>query len=282
MSFRFKILFAHLFSIMGFRIIRNAQDQELRAYISNLEVSYRKIKPYFEKFLIVDRLGTDYWEDFQETKSQFGQEIFVLAMLDWKRDGYCVEFGALDGVTHSNALLHERKYGWSGLLAEPTKEFHETLKSNRNCKIDERAVWSESGRELMFRVTDARGLSTLDQYWNSDGHARLRAAVDVYPVSTVSLIDLFDFHKVPNKVDYLSIDTEGSEIDIVRSFPFQKYDISIVSIEHNYSQNRDNLRKIMADNGFVRVFEDLSQVDDWYVKRDLAKGRILRISENYE
>jgi len=272
---------ARLFSILGFRIIRKNQDQELKSYIFNLEVNYRKIKPYFDKFLIVDRTEGNLWEVFQESRSQFGQEIFVLALLNWKKGGYFVEFGALDGVTHSNTLMLEKRYGWSGLLAEPAKEWHEVLRLNRNCDIDERAVWSESGHEVLFRVTSARGLSTIDQYWDSDGHAGLRKAVDLYPVKTVSLADLLETHKAPTEIDYLSIDTEGSELDVVNKFPFDRYDISIISVEHNYSKNRDAISEILRENGFVRLFEDLSQIDDWYVKRSLIQDRSFRNAENY-
>jgi FkbM family methyltransferase len=277
-----KNLFTSLFLYLGFRIIRKKQDKELRSYISDLEIKYRKIQPYFEKFLIVDRTGLNLWKDFHDTNSQFGQETFVLAILDWKRGGFFVEFGALDGVTHSNTLFLEKKYGWNGLLAEPAQELHEALKLNRNCAIDERAVWNESGRELNFRVTNARGLSTLDSYWNSDGHASLRQTVDLYPVKTVSLVDLLDSHLVPKEIDYMSIDTEGSELDIIREFPFDKYNISIITIEHNYSENREKICDIMRNNSYVRVFEDLSKVDDWYVKADLAKRRIFRNSEIYK
>jgi FkbM family methyltransferase len=276
-----KNVIAFLFSILGFRIIRKAQNQELQSYISNLEFNYRKIKPFFEKFLIVDRIEGNLWEDFLETKSQFGQEIFVLALLNWKREGYFVEFGALDGVAHSNTFLLESKYGWSGLLAEPAKEWHSALKLNRKCKIDERAVWSESDHELIFRVTNARGLSTLDQYWNSDGHARLREAVEVYPVQTVSLVDLLESNEAPRVIDYLSVDTEGSEVDIFKEFPFERYQISVISVEHNHSQSRAQLSNIMRNNGFVRLFEDLSQIDDWYVRSDLIQGRAFRRSEGY-
>jgi FkbM family methyltransferase len=281
MLLRLKNLLAFFFSILGFRIIRKAQNQELQSYISDLEFNYRKIRPFFEKFLIVDRIERNLWEDFQETKSQFGQEIFVLALLNWKRGGYFVEFGALDGVAHSNTFLLESKYGWSGLLAEPAKEWHAALKSNRNCKIDQRAVWSKSGHEVMFRVTNARGLSTLDQYWSADGHAHLRDAVEIYPVQTVSLVDLLESNEAPTVIDYLSVDTEGSEFDIFKEFPFERYQISVISVEHNHSQSRAQLSTIMLSNGFIRLFEDLSQIDDWYVRSDLIQGRILRRSESY-
>lgn len=133
----------------------------------------------------------------------------------------------------------------------------------------------------MFRITSSKGLSTLDDYWNADKHAELREVIDVYPVTTVSLSDLFEFHRVPNEIDFMSIDTEGSEWDILRVFPFNRYRISIISVEHNFSQTREQISRILSDNGYMRIFQDLSQIDDWYVKKDLLEGRSFRLTEDY-
>ena len=53
-------------------------------------------------------------------------------------------------------------------------------------------------------------------------------------VETISLNDLLDFYNAPKLIDYISIDTEGSELDIIQNFDFKKRTINIISIEHNY------------------------------------------------
>ena len=63
-------------------------------------------------------------------KSQLGQEIFALIENDFKRDGFFVEFGATNGLELSNTHLLEKEFGWTGILAEPAKTWHEDLYKN--------------------------------------------------------------------------------------------------------------------------------------------------------
>ena len=59
-----------------------------------------------------------YWH---KSRSQLRQDLFVLSQLDFKRNGYFVEFGATNGFNLSNTHLMEKEFGWTGILAEPAK-----------------------------------------------------------------------------------------------------------------------------------------------------------------
>jgi hypothetical protein len=85
-------------------------------------------------------------------------------------------------------------------------------------------------------------------------------------VETVSLIDLLNTYNAPKNIDYLSIDTEGSEYEILEAFDFSKYRISIITCEHNFSKKREKIFKLLNKNGYQRVFQGLSRWDDWYIK----------------
>ena len=63
----------------------------------------------------------------ESSNSQLYQDIFVLNELNFIRNGFFVEFGALDGIKNSNTFLLESKYGWTGILAEPSKKFFSQL-----------------------------------------------------------------------------------------------------------------------------------------------------------
>jgi hypothetical protein len=84
-------------------------------------------------------------------------------------------------------------------------------------------------------------------------------------VPTISLDNLLERHGAPNEIDYLSIDTEGSEFVILKDFPFQKWKIRIITVEHNYSVARNSIKDLLYFNGYKRKFEGLSKWDDWYV-----------------
>lgn len=203
-----------------------------------------------------------------ESKSQLGQDLFVLAELDNKRGGYFVEFGATDGLTLSNTYMLEKGYGWTGILAEPATVWHEVLRKNRQCIIDTRCVWKASGQTLMFNETKTEGAeySTLVECNERDHLFRVRKDGTIYPVVTVSLMDLLKEHEAPKIIDYLSLDTEGSEIDILEAIDFDAYDIRIVTVEHNYTAARSAIRSLLGKNGYTRVHADISKWDDWYVK----------------
>ena len=78
-------------------------------------------------------------------------------------------------------------------------------------------------------------------------------------------------HVDKKQIDYISIDTEGSEFEILKNFDFKKRNIEIFTIEHNFiEEKRDKIFKIMTKNDYKRVFENLSHWDDWYVRKDNA------------
>jgi FkbM family methyltransferase len=208
----------------------------------------------------------------ETSKAQLKQDIFVLSELNFKTDGYFVEFGATNGVEISNTWLLEKQYGWSGILAEPSKFWHGELKKNRCCNIETDCVWSTSNQTLTFNEVDTsqasygNELSTIDQFSNLDNHAESRQSGKKYSVNTISLNDLLIKYNAPACIDYLSIDTEGSEFEILSHFDFDKYDIKIITCEHNHTLMREKLFELLTSKGFVRKYEQLSKWDDWYVK----------------
>ncbi|MFV8372617.1 FkbM family methyltransferase [Flavobacterium sp. LB2P74] len=206
----------------------------------------------------------------EKSKSQMKQDLFVLAELDFKRDGFFVEFGATNGIDLSNSFLLENEFGWNGILAEPAKCWHEELKSNRNCNIETNCVWSDSKSVLNFNQVDsAAELSTVSTYNKTDCHSILREVGQNYSVNTISLNDLLDKYNAPKKIDYLSIDTEGSEYEILSNFDFSKYEFSIITCEHNYTPIREKIYNLLMEQGYTRKYIGLSKWDDWYVKSKL-------------
>jgi FkbM family methyltransferase len=215
--------------------------------------------------------GQFYFLDFclrhlSRSKSEIFQDLFVLYELKEKKRGYFVEFGAGNGVDGSNTCMLERQYEWNGILAEPAKILHGELGKNRTSNIDIRCVWSRSGEELLFNQPPSPGLSTLDQFSKSDKWAEQRSGGEKYLVETVSLNDLLSQHQAPNCIDYMSIDTEGSEFEILSHFNFEKYDVRVITVEHNHTDSKNKIYSLLSSKGYVRKFESLSQFEDWYVK----------------
>ena len=205
-------------------------------------------------------------KNFNSAKAQIFQDLFVLFMTNEKRGGYFVEFGATNGVTLSNSYLLEKSFAWDGILAEPARCWHAELRVNRNCKIETNCVWGKGGEQLEFNEVPSQELSTINIFSGSDGRTKERQNGSVYWVETISLNELLEKHSAPHEIDYLSVDTEGSELTILSSFDFSKYNIHIITIEHNFTKERERIHDLLRLNGYKRIFEKFSNWDDWYVK----------------
>lgn len=201
----------------------------------------------------------------EHIKSQLGQDLFALYSLNWKRDGFFVEFGATNGVDLSNTYLLEKDFGWAGILAEPARIWHAELVEHRSARVDFDCVWKESGQSLPFAVVEEAEFSTLASFVGLDAHKKARQSANWQSVNTITLNDLLERHNAPRMIDYLSIDTEGSEYDILNAVDFNRYQFSVISCEHNFSKQREKIYDLLVRNGYRRVFEGLSRWDDWYV-----------------
>lgn len=201
------------------------------------------------------------------SKSQLGQDLFVLTRLNFLKHGYFVEFGATNGYDLSNTYLMEKNFGWSGILAEPAKIWHKDLYNYRSCNIETDCVWAVSDSTLIFNEVAVHELSTIKNYSDADMHADDRNEGKTYNVKTISLNDLLLKYNAPTHIDYLSIDTEGSEYEILRSLDFSKYTFQVITCEHNYTTMREKIHTLLIQQDYQRVFENLSLFDDWFVKR---------------
>ena len=202
----------------------------------------------------------------KKSKSQLRQDLFVLSMLSFKTNGYFVEFGATNGVDLSNTHLMEKEFAWSGILAEPAKCWHKDLKKNRSANIENNCVLKDSQSTLKFNEVDTAELSTINTYSESDVHKEVRKHGKKYDVKTISLNDLLSKYNAPKQIDYLSIDTEGSEYAILSNFDFTKHSFQVITCEHNFTPMREQIYSLLSKNGYIRKYQKLSKFDDWYVK----------------
>ncbi len=241
---------------LGYKLVRTDIYNELIK--NNDDMNF--VKSIDEKF------QNKAFQLLRDSKSQFRQDLFTLAQLGFKRNGYFVEFGAADGLVSSNSYLLEREFGWEGILAEPALFWHDGLKRNRSANIETKCVWRSTGEQLLFNETNTmKQLSTLDSFNGADGNGKFRTKGHKYLVETISLLDLLRKYDAPAQIDYLSIDTEGSEYEILKDFDFNKYSFNVITCEHNYSPIRNEIYTLLISKGYKRTFTEFSKVDDWYV-----------------
>ena len=193
------------------------------------------------------------------------QDVFALISNDFKTAGFFVEFGAADGQDLSNTWVLEKVFKWRGIVAEPGRNWHSDLTRNRSCCISKECVWSASGQVLSFLECNGPTLSTIRDFAAKDGWDRIGAGYSTYEVNTISLVDLLQKYDAPSTIDFMSVDTEGSELDILTAFDWDRYSINALCVEHNYTAGRQDLFRLLTKHGYKRVYEGISGADDWYV-----------------
>jgi FkbM family methyltransferase len=205
---------------------------------------------------------------YKSSKSQLGQDLLALIGSGAKKNGFFVEFGAADGVALSNSYLLEKEFGWSGILCEPSRSWHEDLKKNRSCTIEFRCVYSRTGEQIGFSENYIGELSGITEFTGDDRHGLINRTTNSYQVETISLLDLLVEHNAPRHVDFLSVDTEGSEFEILNAFDFSRYSFGAIAVEHNYSSSRERVRALLISKGYLQAYPQLSHFDDWYLYQE--------------
>lgn len=248
-------LILNFFSKLGYSLISKKDFK----YIKKLREKERELS----LLQLYPEYASKYMNYRTTSKSQLHQDLFVLMYLDFKVNGYFVEFGATNGVYLSNTWLLEKEFGWTGILAEPATIWHDELKCNRRSIIEKRCIWSISDENLIFR--EAHSISSLEGFGEEDQLSKLRKRGKQYEVKTISLTDMLQQNNAPEIIDYLSIDTEGSEYEILKTFDFKRYKIRVITVEHNFTSIRDKIYELLIKKGYKRLHPEISLFDDWYV-----------------
>tara|TARA_R110000824_G_scaffold11853_1_gene52132 strand:- start:1414 stop:2073 length:660 start_codon:yes stop_codon:yes gene_type:complete len=187
--------------------------------------------------------------------SQLSQDLWILGNDTSEYDKFFVEIGAYNGKFISNTLLLEEN-GWNGLCVEPNPELYSELIVNRRCRTSNLAVHDGSS-DCVFQLDD----------WNSgivDHLDKQNSPTGKITVNTISLHDLLTLYKCPKDIAYISIDTEGNELQILQNFPFHEWNVGFWTVEHNdhVRKNRSRSRaltEIFNKNGYecIKVKFDL-------------------------
>lgn len=251
---------------IGELISKSTNNSQLLPFFHNVNMNLGNYSDYFINFYTYFLLNR------KKSKSQLFQDLFVLFNFNEKRNGTFLEFGATDGISLSNTYLLENTYGWKGVLAEPSPQWYESLNKNRpNCKIINDCIYSETGKSLDFFVSNQGVLSTIEKFKDSDiksmpGNSKARNSSGyTTKVSSISLNDVFIKYFNSSPIDYMSVDTEGSELEILRNFDFKKFAPSILTVEHNYTDEEKSLDELLMVNGYIRYFKEHTQFDAWYI-----------------
>ena len=186
--------------------------------------------------------------------SEVGQDEYVDEnFFDNQASGFYVDIGAHEGVEFSNTLFFEQ-LGWKGVCFEPDPRSFKKLKQNRSCIALNYAVGSENKIEK-FIQHPCSYVSGLDRTYQ-DAHRKCwnvpKGNAEKYfiDVQVVNLNEKMDELGVQH-IDFLSIDTEGAEKDIIMSIDFDRLYIYVIVLENKY--NDESIRSYLEEKGFKYI-----------------------------
>ena len=197
--------------------------------------------------------------------SQAGQDKIIKEFFfKNKKNGFFVEIGAFDGIQGSNCYHFEKFLNWDGIAIEPSRIQFEKLKKNRKCKILNEAV-SHEIKEVEF-VEVIEGLTQMSGI-NDNFYQRNMKIITKNERSKTQSINLktITFEQAVPKntdIDYLSIDIEGGEMDLLNSINFNDNDIKVISLENNIPAEQ-NFKDFFDSKNFI-YFDRVGQDEIFY------------------
>ena len=196
---------------------------------------------------------------YKDTYSQIGQDINVIKYYNGKKDGYFLDIGATNGIDINNTYLLEKKYKWKGICVEPQEKYWRDLNKNRDCIKLNNLLYSKEGLELEFSEAGPLGGITS----HIDKHLKAKKENQV-KLKTETLNNILEKYDAPEYIDYLSLDTEGSELEILKGIDLNKYKIGYLNIEHNFVEpRRTEIKNYLENRGYKHY--RVNEFDDDYI-----------------
>lgn len=177
------------------------------------------------------------------------------------KNGYFMDVGANDGLTINNTLYFEKYYNWTGINVEPLDEPYNKLIINRvNCINLKLAIDNVDGEaEFIYNTGYTEMISGLKKPYDTRHFNRLTRELNQHGgTSTVKIIKtktvktILEENKIKH-INYLSIDVEGGEKNVLESINFDDVFIDVISFEDNFSDTTVNVIKFMKANNYILV-----------------------------
>lgn len=192
------------------------------------------------------------------------------------KNGFFIELGANDGFTQSNTLYYERKYNWKGMLIEPSPNNFLTCKKVRSknnsiyCNacvgFDYQNKYVDITYSNLMTFSNSLDLDIVDKdihIENSKKHLKKHEVIFEFGSVAQTLTSLMDKSNAPRVIDFLSLDVEGAETEVLRGVDFEKYSFKYMLVEH---RDFNELEQFLGDKGYSFI-EKLSY-HDYLFKND--------------
>jgi FkbM family methyltransferase len=189
--------------------------------------------------------------------ARFGIDKRLEELLPYK-NGFYVELGAHDGALASNTYYFELNKGWKGVLIEPSPNLFLSCNSRRGlnnfvfCNACVPFNYKENFVEMKYlsSMTISNGLDLdIDDKFVERGDKNLidGECTFVFGAKSATLTSLLDKSNAPSLIDFISLDVEGAELDVLKGLDFGAYNFKYMVIE---CRNIERLSSYLANYGY--------------------------------
>ncbi len=207
--------------------------------------------------------------------SQCGEDLIVESMIPSQKMGFYVDIGANHPIRYSNTFLFYKK-GWHGINIEPdsSRIFLFKLLRRRDLNLNVGIGEEKSVKDLYCFETNT--LNTFDKKSAERYEANGHKIKSVKKVKILPLKELFDKNLHDNKIDIMSVDTEGYDMTVLRSNDWDKYRPKFIILETIEYKRNENGRKFndeydpymdsigytkVADTNINTIYKDKSSIN---------------------
>lgn len=206
--------------------------------------------------------------------SQNGEDVFLYNFFGDKRNGFYIEIGAYDGFSFSNTYFFEA-LGWGGILIEPVPNlYRQCLVRRPNSRVINAAVGNPGEQRLtrFSAVEGPQGVDTLSFMNVNPQHlARVQnegGVIHNIEVPLYSLNELLIDYR--GEIDFVSIDVEGAELDVLHGFDLERFQPRVLVIEDNSNGADRDVTRYLSSHGYVERFRCEHNV--FYTRKDEHRG----------
>ena len=204
--------------------------------------------------------------------SQFGEDKILAEIFNGKSKGLCIEVGANDGVNDSNTMYFEN-VGWNCILIEPNPVLCKMIRTSRNATLVEVAASDKNGETSLFVAEGAErahGVSTINSA--EEALNKIKSYGFTYSevkVKTRLLNEILDGLKIDRVIDFISIDVEGHELEVLRGFSIERWKPTVFLVEDNSNFDNADVSNYLKRFGYLRFMR--TGVNDWYAHKTNKK-----------
>jgi FkbM family methyltransferase len=212
-------------------------------------------------------MNTESRSEANTFRAQNGEDLWLDAFFGGRSHGFFVDVGAYDGVNLSNSY-HFEQLGWTGVLVEPDPRKADQCRGSRprSLVFQCAAVGSPEMSEITFFQVEAGEVYSTTKL--TDSHAARISGMGLQPTALTvpaRTLDSMLEEAGTSSVDFVSIDVEGAEMEVLRGFDIERWKPAVVIIESNTKIRSADIRNYFVSHGYA--YRDSIDVNDFYVRR---------------